>query len=262
MLSGRLNQGQQRTGIGVVGKIKVGVKNENGYPQSLDYFRPDAPATYEKMFHDSCGDRPNRIQVIFISDDITHACNVQEELRDKSGKLYAKGDGNTYAIVGKSGDWVYLTKGEIEAKYGSLDAFYDKSAKHCQSQTGWKTRLTMRFLIPQIQGLLGEWQLSTNAVKSSIQQIISCFDLVKEMAGTVINAPFDLTVEKVKSDRHGVSRSYPVIKLIPNLSIDNLQTVRNFVESGEQVWRHGVLTNEKVAQLGSGETTVIELESK
>lgn len=256
---GRLVDQQEafRPGIGVIGKIKIGEKtiSKNGkeIPRSLDYFRADAPKQYQDLFTGTFGDKPQKIEIIFISDDLRHGCNLQYELRGDSGKLFARGDGHTFEIFrADPGQWQTITLPEIVAKYGSLEQFKIASEKHCLSFSGWETRLTMRFLIPKIKGLIGEWQLSTKATKSSIGQITGAFDKVMEFAGTVINIPFDLTVEMATSDGYQSAKRYPVLKLIPNASYDNLQVIRSFVEQGLPTWQNGILTEDKILQLKSG----------
>jgi len=257
-LSGRLldepKEKQQTQGIGVVGRIKIGEKRKNAkgkeYPVSLDYFKADAPENYIKMFQDACGEKPERIQVAFISDDITHSCNVRYELRDNQGKLYSKGDGQVFEFV-QGGDWVSKSVDQLITKFGSMEQFKKKSAEFCKSQKGWEVRLTLRFIIPQIKGLLGEWQLSTKGKETSINQIVNSFDSVKENAGTIIMIPFDLIVKKVKSDKSGDNRSYPVISLIPNIHVDSLKLLSEYTSQGVEAWRNGLLTEEKILALNS-----------
>ena len=255
-MAGRLVKSEVRPGIGIVGKIKIGEKrvNEKGkeYPAALDYFRADAPLQYAALFREAFGEKPNKIEIIFISDDLTHACNLQYELRGDKGGLFAKGDGETFQVFNVD-HWSTWTKDMLVEKYGSIEAFLKASEKHCMSFAGWETRLTLRFMIPKIKGLLAEWQLSTKATKSSIGQITGAFDLVMNFAGTVINVPFDLTVQLAKSDAHGSKNKFPVIQLIPNASYDNLRLLRSFVDSGQEVWKNGVLTDERILQLKSGE---------
>lgn len=252
-MRGRLVDNEQvRPGIGVVGRIKIGEKilSKNGkeIPTSLDYFRADAPKQYQDLFGSAFGDKPRKIEIIFISDDITHSCNLQYELRGDGGKLFARGDGETFQIF-HTDHWKTLTLNDIIAKYETVERFKEESAKFCQSFGGWETRLTMRFMIPKIKGLLGEWQLSTKATKSSIGQITGAFDKVQEFAGTVINVPFDLTVEMVTSDAHKSKSRYPVLQLIPNASFENLQLLRGYVEQGLPTWRQGVLTDDNILRL-------------
>jgi hypothetical protein len=251
MLNGRLTDREiKRPGIGIAGKIKVGEKNEKGYPVSLDYFK--AEGQFSDMFYQVFEDQPKRIQIAFISDDLTHSCNLRYELRGKDGKLFSRGDGQNFEVL-HNGKWVFKSAVELASEYGSVEDFKEKAKQYCKSSKGWETRLILRFIIPKIKGLLGEWQFSTKAEKSSINQIVSAFDQVKENAGTIIMIPFDLVVEKVSGDQYGVKKRYPVVKLIPNASPESLVTVKQFIESGRQPWEVGLLTDDRVLQLKPAE---------
>ena len=50
-----------------VGKIRIGVKNAKGYPQSLDYFI--ATGKYAGLFLQAYGEKPQIIQIVFPDDD-------------------------------------------------------------------------------------------------------------------------------------------------------------------------------------------------
>lgn len=238
--------------LGIVGKIKVGEKHpEKNYPMSLDYFRATSEnPQYVQAFQECYGEKPKSIPVIFVSDDINHVCSEHLELRDNAGKLFAKGDGLNFEIVNeKDGTWLKITLDMILAKYEDLDKFLEAQIKRANSKTGWRRRLVLRFVLPKIKGLMGEWQFSTYADKSSIDQIVGVFDTVQAVAGTVRMIPFDLNVKKVISDRSGSKNSYPVVQLIPNLSTENMMAVKDFVLGGMETLRLGILTDDKVLQL-------------
>jgi hypothetical protein len=251
-MRGRLVDHEEVPGIGIVGRLKIGEKvvsaNGREHPKSLDYFKPDAPKQYQDLFHEAFGEKPQKIEIIFISDDVTHSCNLQYELRGDKGGLFAKGDGESFEIF-HTDHWVPWGKERLCEKYGSIENFKAEAVKHCLSFAGWETRLTLRFLIPKIKGLLAEWQLSTKATKSSIGQITGAFDKVQLFAGTIINIPFDLSVEMSVQDGHQSKRKYPVLKLIPNASFENLQILKTYVQAGIQPWKAGVLTDSKILEL-------------
>ena len=111
-LSGRISTTTPR--LPIVGKIKVGKKSESGVPMSLDHFI--ATGDYQKQFSDIYGDKPTKIKVVFISDDLEQVCNEFYECRDKQGRLTGKGDGEKYYLydpsVGKLGSYVEQDMGE------------------------------------------------------------------------------------------------------------------------------------------------------
>jgi hypothetical protein len=135
--------------IPVIGKIKVGKKNENGYPQSLDYF--DATGDYAHLFHHEFGKKPKEIEIVFVSDSLEDVCDERLEIRQGS-KLFARGDGNLFEVWSeKQGKRIML----------SVDDHPDLM-EQCEAKSGgtWKTILTLRFIIPRICTVLGVWQFS------------------------------------------------------------------------------------------------------
>ena len=63
-----------------VGQIKIGMKNANGYPQSVDYFIPTGK--YAGLFTQAYGEKPQTIQIVFPDDDPAKVCNERYEYRD------------------------------------------------------------------------------------------------------------------------------------------------------------------------------------
>jgi Recombination directionality factor-like len=244
----RLNKERSSMPVATVGHVKIGMKNEKGYPTSLDHFIATSNhKTYVDMFNDSLGEKPNILSIIFISDNVSDVCSESMELRDKSGALFCKSDGEIYRVV-KNGSWVDYHASEMIEKYGSIELFESAMVKASGGKE-FKRKLTLRFVITQIKGLFGQWQFTTYADKSSIDQIINAFDNVKFAAGTVKMIPFDLTVTKVKKDMSGSANKYPVINLVANSSFESLNKL---AELGESAFNKGILTEEKILQLGNG----------
>ena len=75
----------------------------------------------------------------------------------------------------------------------------------------------------------------------------SIFDAIKDYAGTVINIPFDLSVEKVISQKPGQKHAYPVISLVPNISQESLEKIRNFLNIDSI--KYGLLTEDRIDSL-------------
>ena len=73
-----------------VGQIKIGMKNANGYPQSVDYFIPTGK--YAGLFTQAYGEKPQTIQIVFPDDDPAKVCNERYEYRDDDGRLIAAGN--------------------------------------------------------------------------------------------------------------------------------------------------------------------------
>lgn len=240
-MSGRIVRDRKPT-IPVIGKIKTGYKNDRGLPVSTDYFIPEG--NYAPRFTEAFGDRPQSIEVVFISDDIEQVCCEQYEIRTTKetdgigGRRFAYGDGVNFFV------WVEkLGRHELFTTEGDPDLM----AKIKQKAGGeWYVILTMRFLIPRIRGVLGVWQFSTRGDRSSIPQIVGVFDQVRETAGTASMIPFDLQVKKVQSQNPGSKSVYPVVQLIPNVSQTHLEMVRDAIDGGENI--RGLLTEENIEQ--------------
>lgn len=232
--------------LGTVGHIRIGEKatNANGkeYPTSLDYFKPDAPEQYLQFFRTAFGDKPAKITITFLSNDIGDVCRQFYELRDGSGGRMAYGNGVTFYVATKQGDGtvkdVVTTPPDV-----------DKWMKAMETTAGkpWRERLVLKFAIPQIP-VLGLWEFSTHANNSTIPNIIGTIDTVCEMAGRLAGIPFDLIIEKVKSDKAGSKSVYPVVTMVCNISQESAALVR---ELPMQVG--AMLTEQRIAQLASGE---------
>lgn len=242
-LRGRIKQADTNTGLKMprIGKIKVGEKrvNQSGkeYPVSTDYFICDSK--YKKFFNDAYGDKPKKIQIVFLSDNFADSCDERWECRDAQGRLTGKGDGENW-LVWNGEDYVPVSR--------------ELSPDILKKAGKWETILTVRFVIPAIRGVFGVFEFSTKGVKSSIPQIRDTFDSVQQMAGTIINVPFDLIVEKVISQKPGSKNKFPVVSLVANLGSENLELLKGYYLSGgkEQIKQLGVITEDKIKLLKDG----------
>lgn len=228
-------------GFPVIGKIKVGMKGANGYPTSLDYFKADGK--YESLFRQAYGAKPNSITAVFMSDDISQVCNMRYELRDRAGALFGEGDGENFKIYNsQKGEYVNLSLSDYP------DLLVQALIKS-GSQNGWSVVLTLRFILPEIKGVFGLWALTTKGEASSIPSIVGAFDSVQEHAGTVVGVPFDLQVEKVKSQKPDSKAKFPVIRLIPNIGEGNMRKLKEYTMQGADLKSIGMLTDEKINTL-------------
>lgn len=222
--SGRIKREVQRPGMPLpeAGRIKIGIKvagtNAAGKayerPSSIDYFR--ATGTFAEQFHKVMGPKPDKITIVFISDNLTDSCN-EEYACWENGKRWGWGDGENYQI------WDSKEKEYVAAK---ADDERVKAKK-------WDVMLTMRFVIPEINGVLGHWVFTTKGAKTTIPSLVQSFDFIKERAGTVIGVPFELVVEKVKGYSPTDPKQYSKVKLIPCFSEDYLIKLKNFLSAGK-----------------------------
>lgn len=211
-MSGRIyrpEQGEAILDLPEIGRLHIGMKNDKGYPTSLDYFRPTGK--YAALFTQALGEKPQTITVIFPDDDPTKVCNERYEYRDDKGALVARGDGRIFEI------W----NGTLYASYSVTEYpdIMEQIAKKNPTKRGadnWDVTLTLRFIIPAVRGVIGVWQFSTKGAASSIKNIRNSFDSVQMMRGTVTQTAFDLSVQFAKSNKPGVNSRYPVVSLVAN----------------------------------------------
>lgn len=217
-----------------VGFIKVGFKNEKGFPQSVDYFIPTGK--YSSLFTKAYGEKPKVIQIVFSEDDPGKVCIERYEYRDKEGKLYASGNGELFEV------WDGKQYQPLSIKdYPNLMKIIEKRCPNKATETGlngWEIVLTLNFIIPMVKGIAGIWQFTTKGDQSTIPQIRGLFDEMTKERGFVRGIIFDLTVDFAKSQKPGVKSRYPVVSLIPNESDENIDKLKNVYKKGIENGQH------------------------
>jgi len=220
------------------------MKKDDGLPVSLDYFK--ATGDYASFFHEEYGEKPTKIQIIFVSDDEVESCMEEWDGRDKDGRRAGYGDGQEFCIW--DGDLEDYVAHEDQARIKDLTK--EKGIK-------WSVVLTLNFVIPKIRGVFGLWRFQTRGNNSSIVGIRNTFDEIKDKVGIVAHIPFDLVVKKVVSQKPGSKFRFPVVSLVPNLSAENLDIVRGYIESGIDLKRVGVITEAQIRELESAENKAL-----
>lgn len=207
-----------------IGLIKTGYKDGRGYPKSTNYFIPSGK--YAGLFNQAYGEKTDTIQIVFPDDNPGLVCIERYEYRDDDGRLYAKGDGESFDVWdGKVYQKLTLTE------YPDLMKAVQKrcpTKKSKKNGDGWEVVLTLNFIIPLVKGVAGYWSYTTKGEASSIPQIRELFDAVLEERGFVRGVLFDLSVQFAKSNKPGVNSKYPVVSLIPNESEENLKKFEGF----------------------------------
>jgi len=192
-----------------VGRLHIGIKNERGFPQSIDWFRPTGK--YAALFTQALGEKPQMLQIIFPDDDPTKVCNERWEYRDDKGALVARGDGRTFEV--------WNGKKYVSCTTEQRPDIMQKVAERYPTKKGlesWSVVLTLRFIVPAVRGVVGVWQFSTKGAASSIKNIRESFDAVQMMRGTVTQTVFDLSVQFAKSNKPDQNSRYPVVSLVAN----------------------------------------------
>lgn len=205
-----------------VGFIKIGMKNANGYPQSVDYFIP--VGKYAGLFTQAYGEKPQTIQIVFPDDDPAKVCNEQYEYRDDEGRLIASGDGETFKVWdGKK--YETLTISDYPNLMAGISKRYPNRAVQ-KGGDGWVITLTLTFIVPLVRGIAGVWQFSTKGTASTIPAIRETFDGMLAERGFCKGVIFDLNVQFATTQKPGDKSRFPVVSLVPNESADNVLKVK------------------------------------
>lgn len=214
-----------------LGMIKIGYKDERGFPRSTDYF--SATGKYVSLFEKAYGDKPQTIQIVFPDNDPSLVCNENYEYRDDEGRLLARGDGESFQVWDGEKYQVLSV-----SDYPNLMASVEKRHPNKQYQRtgeGWCISLTLNFIVPLVTGIVGVWQFKTKGTASTIPQIRDVFDAMLEAKGYVRGIIFDLNVQYAKSQKPGDRSRYPVVTMVPNESDNNLAKIKEAYKSTFQI---------------------------
>ena len=214
--------GSDKLSLPRIGQIRTGMKNNKGYPTSVDYFIPRGK--YESLFTSAYGDKPNIIQIVFPDDKPELVCIERYEYRDNEGRLYAEGNGESFKVWdGKV--YQMLTITDYPDLMQSIQNRYP-NRKASKGENGWEIVLTLNFMIPLVRGVAGYWTYTTKGEASTIPQIRNIFDEMINQQGFVKGIVFDLTVNFATSQKPNTQSRYPVVSLIPNESDENMEKLK------------------------------------
>lgn len=230
----------RKTSLPVVGNVRIGDRDPTkGNPRSLDYFV--GRGQYSDLFNSALGDKPQKIQICFASNNVDECLTEQIEFRNNDG-LWARGDGENWKVYNPDSR-KYVDK---SVDINSMREFCINKKRCTESQI-----LTMYFVIVKIRDVMGVWRLQTKAARSSIPAMLECVDTVASWSNGVLQGvPFDLSVRKHRSDapETGFKRVYPVLSLVCNISPENIANMERLKESGEKfklLTNHEIESNER-----------------
>jgi hypothetical protein len=220
-----------KSGLMEVGRISIGEKriSQGGkeYPAATDYFV--VKSRHAQHVHNQYGPKPQSLPIFFFSDDFSHCCFERLELRDKAGNLFVYGDGENFHVYNpKSGNYVPTN---IHQKPNIIkDASdYLRQGMPDPSKIDWTQVLYVRFIIKDIPAM-GFWQFSTRGMKTTIPNLRDMFDQCLQTFGTVRFFPFELSVKLAKSNKPGENRQYPVVDIVPSISIESGLKIAEFIQ--------------------------------
>lgn len=224
-MKGRISRQDSKTGrliLPRVGKIKIGLKNSNGYPQSVDWFIPTGK--YSGLFTKAYGEKPQTIQIVFPEDDPANVCCEQYEYRNDSGERIAYGDGETFAIWNGNKYETINVSDYPNLMSGVSNKYPNKKVKN--GGDGWDITLTLNFIIPLVCGVAGIWTFETKGTASTIPNIRDTFDCMLLERGFCKGIIFDLNVKFATTQKPGDRSRFPVVSIVPNESEDNVLKVK------------------------------------
>lgn len=213
---------QSRLILPRVGQIKIGMKNANGYPQSVDYFIPTGK--YAGLFTQAYGEKPQTIQIVFAYDEPEKSCREEYQYRDDVGKLVAYGDGETFSVWNGKQYAQYSTKDYPNLMAGVAEKHPNRAVLN--GGDGWIVTLTVTFIIPLVRGVGGVWQFTTKGTASTIPNIRDTFDAILAEKQFIKGIIFDMNVQFAVSQKPGDRSRYPVVTIVPNESEENLFAVK------------------------------------
>lgn len=189
-----------------IGKLKIGIKTDQDYPKSIDYFR--ATGKYAAMFHDIFGEKPNEIDIVFPpfknEDDIlSHYYRYY-----KASGLYCMGDGET---AHRAND-----KGIMEER--------ECPCEHLDSNGKCSESLRLTFMVPKIP-VIGVWQLTTRSANTRLNTF-SSLHLIRAFSGTIAGIPMSMSVAFEKVNIAGNPNKFPVITITPKVTPEQILQIK------------------------------------
>lgn len=222
-MKGRImrNEPMNRISLPIIGKIKVGIKDEKGLPKSIDYFV--STGKYAGLFEQAYGKKPQTIQIIFAYDEPEKSCREEYQYRDDAGKLISHGDGEVFSIWNGQKYEELNIKDYPNLMTGVAKKYPNRSVRN--GGDGWQVTLTVTFIIPLVRGVAGVWQFVTKGTASTIPNIRDTFDIMLQERGFVKGVIWDMNVQFAVSQKPGDRSRYPVVTIVPNESEGNLRKV-------------------------------------
>lgn len=234
-----------------IGKIHLGVKatakGDSGkqYPKAVAWFEvhgdDTTPMEAATAFFDVYGEKPEEIDVVFISNDPKHLPDPWYKAYGGSTGLICKGNGETalarwdLARDGQrppgveGGTWMTTqTKEPVRLEIPCL-------AEECPMMQAKKCRIVMNLqvMLPEVRGI-GVWQIDTSSY-NTIHNILDNVELLKlALPGGIAGVPLKLrrVPMRVHPEGEAKAKTVHVLELAqPNVTYNELVAARAAVQA-------------------------------
>ena len=168
-----------------LGKIHLGIRNEKGWPEKVDYFV--CPPEVQAIF----GEKPRELRILIPVEDEERWCSQYYRCYSRSRGLVCKGDGvECLRLVDtETGDLAW----KDDAKKVDMRVMACAGRECPDYKEKCREIMNLQFLLPEVPGL-GIWQVDTGSI-NSILNINSAADLIKRLYGRISLIPLLLTLE-------------------------------------------------------------------
>jgi hypothetical protein len=189
-----------------LGKIHLGIKKEsprtgNPYPEATDYFV--VPEEVAQIY----GGKPTELKIVFPTEEAPQQWLKRYSL---TRGLVCRGDGE------KAIAQVDLQTGEIATRDSEHTILKEVTCdpENCPAYKAKQCRplMTLQFLLPEVPGALGVYQLDTSS-RNSIININSTLELVKA-CGRVRMIPLILKLVPLEVQPEGKKKTVHVLQLV------------------------------------------------
>lgn len=185
--------------ITMAGHLKIGqlVANDKGtkYPQGLDYFIVD---NAQELFAKTYGEKPTEVDIIFFDDDLVKSCFERYDYYDGKMMIAYGNNEEVWVRDPNNNGWNRRLYSEAPVKGVSVNDDTIFAMRTGKEAIVKHHVLTMRFLMYKVNAF-GYWELTTKGSESSIPELLSVIDGVRETAKRLTFLPFKLKVEKVST---------------------------------------------------------------
>ena len=196
-----------------LGKIRLGIKRETGYPSPTDYFV--CPEEVRKAF----GERPRELRIMFPTEDENQWATQHLKCYSATRGLICRGDGEIAVarVDIKTGEIATRDSQNTELREISCDP--DTCSYYQRSQC--RRVMSLQFLIPDCPGF-GVYQLNTSSFYS-IVNINSSIKFIRGICQRISMIPLSLKLVPLEVQPEGHRKTVHVLSLTANYTLAEIQ---------------------------------------